>query len=151
MPMLTTSVNLPPSVAAILPERTPSAKAAIRSSTPSTSGITSLPSTRIGLPERLRSATCSTGRFSVVLIFAPVNIRSRRSTTPRSSASWISSVSACASMAVLEKSSSMSPSDTENSRNLSGLRSKSAVIRVPFAASPASVSSRQIALIAQPP
>ena len=41
MPMLTTSVNLPPSVAAIAPERTPSAKAAMRSRTPSTSGITS--------------------------------------------------------------------------------------------------------------
>ena len=89
MPMLTTSVNLPPSVAAIAPERTPSAKAAIRSSTPSTSGITSRPSTRIGLPERLRSATCSTARSSVVLILAPVNMRSRRSGTPRAAASSI--------------------------------------------------------------
>ena len=47
------------------PERTPSAKRDMRSSTALTSGITFLPSTRIGRFERLRSATCSTARFSV--------------------------------------------------------------------------------------
>ena len=41
-----------------------------------TSGITSAPSTAIGRLDRLRSATCSTARCSVLLILPPVNIAS---------------------------------------------------------------------------
>ncbi len=51
-----------------------SEKVFIFSSTALTSGITSLPSTKIGVLLRLRSATCSTARFSVRLIFSPENI-----------------------------------------------------------------------------
>ena len=43
--------------------------------------MTSSPSTMIGRFERLRSATCSTARSSVMLIFSPANIRSRQPST----------------------------------------------------------------------
>mmetsp|Transcript_40478 Transcript_40478/g.86360 ORF Transcript_40478/g.86360 Transcript_40478/m.86360 type:complete len:209 (-) Transcript_40478:173-799(-) len=63
------------------PERTRSTKPLISLSTPFTSGITSTPSTRIGVLERLRSATCNTARFSVRLIFSPENMRFASSLT----------------------------------------------------------------------
>jgi hypothetical protein len=81
MPMLTTSVIRCPVKPRQEPSRTAATNRPIRSSTPSTSGITSLPSTRIGRPERLRSATCSTARCSVWLIFAPSNIIARQFST----------------------------------------------------------------------
>ena len=116
MPMLTTSVNLPPSVAAIAPDAHAVGEGAPCGPAPRRP--------RASRPCRRPGSACRRGcaaryaaprRCSVVLILAPVNIRSRRSGTPRSSASWISSVSAWASRSVLEKSSSMSPSRTENS------------------------------------
>ena len=67
-----------PVAPAIAPERMPSAKLPIAASTALTSGMTSLPSTSTGLSDRLRSAVCSTARFSVVLIFSPANIASMR-------------------------------------------------------------------------
>ena len=46
----------------------------MRSSTPCTSGTTFAPSTVIVASRAARSATCSTARFSVTLIFSPANI-----------------------------------------------------------------------------
>ena len=65
------------------PLRTRSAKSAILSSTACTSGTTFSPSTTIDAPRGARSATCSTARFSVMLIFSPRNIASMRSRRPR--------------------------------------------------------------------
>ena len=79
-----------------------SAKAAIASSTLWTSGTTSAPSTSMRVPRGARSATCSTARRSVVLIFSPANIASRRSVTPRSSASCSSSRSVSSVMRFFE-------------------------------------------------
>ena len=62
----------------------------MRSSTACTPGTTLSPSTTIEAPRGARSATWSTARFSVMLIFSPLNIASRRSATPASSASAIS-------------------------------------------------------------
>jgi hypothetical protein len=62
------------------------AKSAILSSTAWTAGTTFSPSTTIELPRAARSATCSTARFSVMLIFSPRNIASRRAARPASSA-----------------------------------------------------------------
>ena len=59
----------------------PRRRSPMRASTPFTSGITSLPSTTIGRPERLRRATWSTARSSVVLIFCPSNIIARQFST----------------------------------------------------------------------
>ncbi len=58
------------------------------------------PSTRMRASRGARSATCSTARFSVVLIFSPANIASRRAGRPRASASatsrrMVSSVIRC--------------------------------------------------------
>ena len=60
------------------PERTRRANAAIRSRTSCTSATTSTPSTTSELPFGMRSATCSTERFSETLILSPRNIMSRR-------------------------------------------------------------------------
>jgi len=48
-----------------------------------TSGITSWPSTTIGLFDRLRKAICNTGRFSVTLIRSPLNKADLASSTLR--------------------------------------------------------------------
>ena len=82
MPMLTTSVIVLP----VWPFHSPAAdavgeRAHLARARALTSGITSLPSTRIGRFDRLRSATCSTARSSVTLIFSPANIRSRQPST----------------------------------------------------------------------
>ena len=50
-------------------------------------GTTFSPSTNIDAPRGARSATCSTARFSVMLIFSPRNIASMRSRSLDSSAS----------------------------------------------------------------
>ena len=70
MPMLTMSVIALAGVAApgAAADRVDEARACA-SSTALTSGMTSLPSTRIGRLERLRRATCRTARSSVWLIF----------------------------------------------------------------------------------
>ena len=74
MPKLTTSVIFLPVKPSHSPERTLFTKTSSLPSTSLTSGITSAPSTMIGVLARLRSATCSTARFSVALIFSPANI-----------------------------------------------------------------------------
>ena len=56
-----------------------------------TAGMTSLPSTSIGEFFLFLKAMCKTGRFSVSLIFAPLNIRSMALLRPISSASSSSS------------------------------------------------------------
>ena len=81
MPMLTTSVIVSPLAPRHSPLRTLSEKRPIRSRTSRTPGITSSPPMRMGRPERLRSATCRTARFSVALIVSPANMRSRHSST----------------------------------------------------------------------
>ncbi len=81
MPILMTSVIGWPSAPRTRPSRTSAAKLSIFSRTPITSGITSLPSTRTGLPSKLRKAVCRTARFSVVLIFSPANMASRLAST----------------------------------------------------------------------
>ena len=83
MPMLITSVKRSPLAALIVPPRTPSAKAPMRSRTSRTSGMTSLPLDMIALPGvMLRSAMCSTLRFSVTLTLSPANRAVRRSSSP---------------------------------------------------------------------
>ncbi len=82
------------------PTRTRLAKSAILSSTACTCGTTSSPSTTSDRSLGMRSATCSTDRFSVVLIRSPRNIASMRSRRPDSSASCsrspsVSSVTRC--------------------------------------------------------
>mmetsp|Transcript_18755 Transcript_18755/g.44506 ORF Transcript_18755/g.44506 Transcript_18755/m.44506 type:complete len:209 (-) Transcript_18755:185-811(-) len=81
MPMLTTCVIGLPVKPFHTPPRTLSTKGLSLSSTAFTSGITSLPSTRIGVLARLRSATCSTARPSVALILSPENMRCASSLT----------------------------------------------------------------------
>ena len=73
------------------PERTWSANAAIRSSTSCTCATTSTPPTTSEDSFGIRSATCSTDRFSETLIRSPANIWSMCSRSPDSSASWSSS------------------------------------------------------------
>ena len=50
-----------------------------------------MPSTAIAFPSGARSATCSTARSSVTLIFSPANMASMRSRRPDCSASCSSS------------------------------------------------------------
>ena len=92
MPRLTMSVIGLPVCPFHAPLRTRSTKPLMRPRTSFTSGITSTPSTRIGVFERLRSATCSTARFSVWLIFSPANMRSASARTPAASTSSPSSL-----------------------------------------------------------
>ena len=91
MPMLMTFFIRLPVWPSQRPLRTASAKAFMRSSTPCTSATTSVPSTINDVPFGARKATCSTERFSVVLITSPRNIAAVRSRTPRSAASAKSS------------------------------------------------------------
>ena len=91
MPMLTTLRMRRPVWPSQRPERTSSAKAAIRSSTSWTSGTTSWPSTTIELPSGARRATCSTARSSVTLICSPANMASIRWRSPARSARATSS------------------------------------------------------------
>ena len=69
------------------PDRTRSENALIRSRTSCTSATTSTPSTTSDVPFGIRSATCSTERFSDTLMRSPVNILSVCSRNPDSSAS----------------------------------------------------------------
>ena len=71
MPILTTLRMRLPVWPFHAPLRTRSANSAILSSTAWTSGTTFLPSTMMTAPSGARSATCSTARFSVMLIFSP--------------------------------------------------------------------------------
>ena len=87
MPMLTTLRIGLPVWPFHSPERTRSAKAAIRSSTSWTSATTSTPSTTSDAPCGMRRATWSTERFSETLMRSPRNIASMRSARPDSSAS----------------------------------------------------------------
>ena len=91
MPMLTTFRMRLPVWPFHSPLRTRSAKPAILSRTACTSGTTFLPSTTIEASRGARSATWSTARFSVTLIFSPRNMASIRARSPDSSASWTSS------------------------------------------------------------
>jgi hypothetical protein len=52
-----------------------------------TAGTTFSPSTRTTASAGARSATCSTARFSVTLIFSPLNIASIFARSPHASAS----------------------------------------------------------------
>lgn len=82
------------------PERTRSLKVPILVRTWCTPGTTFSPSLMMDSEAGARSATCSTERCSVMLIFSPRNIASRSSATPvaaarsRSSPS-VSSVTRC--------------------------------------------------------
>ncbi len=91
MPMLTTLRIRLPVCPFHAPLRTRSAKSAMRSSTSCTFGTTFSPSTSIVSPLGARSATCSTARPSVTLIFSPANIESMRARRPDSAASSSSS------------------------------------------------------------
>jgi hypothetical protein len=74
----------------------------MRSSTWCTSGTTLTPSTRMSAPRGARSATCSTARFSVLLMRWPENIASMRSRSPDSAASASSRRSVSSVMRCLE-------------------------------------------------
>ena len=69
------------------PLRTRLEKSAILSSTAWTWGTTFSPSTMMDAPRGARRATCSTARFSVMLIFSPRNMASIRARSSDSSAS----------------------------------------------------------------
>ena len=84
------------------PERTRSENADIRSSTSWTCLTTSSPSTISERSFGIRSATCSTARSSETLMCSPRNIASRRSATPHSSASSLSSFSVSSVIRFLE-------------------------------------------------
>ena len=86
MPMFTTLRMRLPVAPVHSPSRTLSAKADMRSSTSCTWGTTSAPSTSIVVPAGARSATWSTARPSVTLIFSPENMASMRPRRPHSSA-----------------------------------------------------------------
>ena len=88
MPTFTTFLIVAPVYPFQAPERTRSAKPAIRSRTSCTCATTSTPSTTSELPFGIRNATCSTDLFSDTLIRSPANIASRCCGTPHSSASW---------------------------------------------------------------
>ena len=85
MPRFTTSVIALPVCPFHPPERTRSTNDFIRLSTAFTSGMTSAPSTWMGVFERLRRATWRTARFSVRLIFSPPNIALASVFTPAAS------------------------------------------------------------------
>ena len=72
------------------PERILVANPAIRSRTSCTCATTSVPSTTSEAPFGMRSATCSTERFSDTLIRSPANIAARCRSSPDCSASWSS-------------------------------------------------------------
>ena len=87
MPMLMTFLMRLPVWPFHSPLRTRLENSAILSSTAWTSGTTFFPSTRMVAPFGARKATCSTARFSVTLIFSPLNIASIFPRRPDSSAS----------------------------------------------------------------
>ena len=100
MPMLTTFLMRRPVWPVHAPPRTSLANAVMWSRTACTSGTTFRPSTMTEAPRGARSATWSTDRFSVTLIFSPPNIASIRSRSRDSSASRarrviVSSVTRC--------------------------------------------------------
>ena len=82
MPMLTTARMGWPVAPVHAPDRTASAKMAIRPSTSWTSAPMSTPSTTSGWPGGRRRAVWSTARPSLWLMGAPANIWSRRSSNP---------------------------------------------------------------------
>src|SRR6266568_3696446 len=83
MPMLMMLRIGMPGMPRHIPERTFSEKSVIRSRTSCTSATTSTPSTISEAPLGMRNATCSTERFSEVLMRSPAHIASRcRSSVP---------------------------------------------------------------------
>ena len=114
MPMFTTSVIGLPVYPVHAPLRTASVNSRMCFSTAFTSGMTSLPSTRIGRFERFRRATCSTARSSVVLIFWPVNIFSVHPLRSACVARLRSSRIVSSVTRFLLKSSRMSSNEREN-------------------------------------
>mmetsp|Transcript_13495 Transcript_13495/g.39841 ORF Transcript_13495/g.39841 Transcript_13495/m.39841 type:complete len:243 (-) Transcript_13495:104-832(-) len=114
IPMFTTSVIFFPVWPFQSPECTRPTKASILASTSLTPGITSLPSTRIGVLARLRSATWSTARPSVLFIFSPENMRFAQSATPASAASSRRSFIVSSSTMFLEKSTMIFSKEREN-------------------------------------
>ena len=104
MPMLTTARIGSPVWPRQSPLRTRSQKADIRSSTSWTSRTTSVPSTISERSRGIRRATWRTERSSETLMRSPLNIASRRSTSPLSSASAASRPTVCSVIRFLEKS-----------------------------------------------
>ena len=102
MPILITSVIGWPSAPARGPRARRRRSSAFFPARRLTSGITSLPSTRTGLPSKLRRCLCRTARFSVVLIFSPANIASRLASTLATLASSTSALRMGLSMRCLE-------------------------------------------------
>jgi hypothetical protein len=102
MPMFTTLRIAFPVWPFHSPERTRAANAAIRSSTSCTCFTTSTPSTISEALFGIRSATCSTERFSETLIRSPLNIASIRAAAPDCSASATSSFSVSSAIRFLE-------------------------------------------------
>ncbi len=147
MPIFTTSVIALPVYPFHSPPIMRSEKCFIFSSTAFTSGITSLPSTRIGVLLRLRSATCSTARSSVRLIFSPENIDliaplrsvSFASACSLSSVSWV--------MRFFEKSTSIwSSKVAENLAKRSASWANSSAIVTDFICSKCCCSAFQAAV-----
>ncbi len=102
MPMFTTAVIGRPVKPRQSPDLTCLANAAILSITWCTSATTSVPSTTRPSSLGIRRATCSTERFSVVLIRSPVNIASIRSGRPDWTARSVSRVSVSSVIRFLE-------------------------------------------------
>mmetsp|Transcript_46292 Transcript_46292/g.128690 ORF Transcript_46292/g.128690 Transcript_46292/m.128690 type:complete len:245 (+) Transcript_46292:1305-2039(+) len=114
MPRLTTSVIVLPVKPFHSPERTELTKISILPSTSFTSGITSAPSTRMGVLDWLRSATWRTARFSVLLIFSPLNMRAASPLMSAASKTFSKSAIVSSVMMFFEKSSRMSSNDVVN-------------------------------------
>mmetsp|Transcript_49054 Transcript_49054/g.59383 ORF Transcript_49054/g.59383 Transcript_49054/m.59383 type:complete len:272 (+) Transcript_49054:811-1626(+) len=102
------------------PLRTFSVKTLILASVSFTSGMTSLPSTRMGVLDWFRSATWSTARPSVALIFSPEYIFFAIPLTSCCSASLYNSSIVSSLMRFLEKSKRRSSNLRLNLLNLSG-------------------------------
>ena len=86
MPMFTTLRIRLPVYPVCVPDRTAFENVAISSSTAWTCSTTSTPSTTSCWSRGIRSATWSTDRCSVTLIFSPANMASIRSRRPAASA-----------------------------------------------------------------
>ena len=120
MPMFTTSVMRWPVYPCHVPDRTASLNPRMAARTRTTSPITSWPSTSMGRSAGRRSATWSTARFSVVLIFSPRNMAAIFSSSPASRASANRQARVSSTMRCLEKSNRMSSNRRENRSNRPG-------------------------------
>ena len=104
MPMFTIALMGLPVKPFHSPERTRSAKPLILSSTACTSGTTFTPSVTIDSSFGARRATCSTARFSVMLILLPENMSSIFDRRPDCSTSVSSRRRVSSEMRFFEKS-----------------------------------------------